>query len=187
MPRSNDPSLLHPAFRERVLALSADLAAASVPLYLYEAFRSPERQAQLYAQGRSTGERGKTVTKAPSWFSFHQFGLAADFVFLADGVWSWREPQAGMWSRYDELARMRGLHRLSFEQPHVELDSVHLSQLQAGLYPSGGDDGWAWNLEAAIERWGPQARAIDGLMYAGAPPWKSDRPALDDETTPAVG
>lgn len=177
MPRDNNPSHLHPLARDPILRLAWNLQNAAIPLALYEGWRSPERQAQLFVQGRGVGTPGRHVTRAGPWRSFHNHGFAADFVFFVDGKWTWNEPAPGLWRSFDELARGVGLHRLDFEQPHVELDGTHLSQLQAGVYPPG-DDGWRWNLEAAIERWGAQARTVDGLVFAGAPPMQCDRPPL---------
>lgn len=46
-----------------------------------EGVRSPERQAQLYAQGRTSP--GQIVTNARPWESAHQYGLAIDVTVRA--------------------------------------------------------------------------------------------------------
>lgn len=177
MPRDSDRSHLHPELREKLVALDSALAAKGIPLQLFEGARSPNRQAELYAQGRGVGPTGHTVTKARSWESFHQFGCAVDYVFNINGTWTWSEPAPGMWAQYTQLAAVVGLRSLSFEKPHVELP-LHLSSLQRGVYPPGGDAPWRDWLEAQIESWGPEARTIGGLTYPAAPPLFIERPAL---------
>src|SRR4051812_27970441 len=142
MPRDTDRSHLHPLLRSRLVDLDARVGDAGLHLMLYEGARSPFRQAELYARGRTEGERGKTVTRARAWESFHQFGLAGDYVFRdADGRWSGEEPRPGAWAMFAKLAAASGLRTLSFERPHVELP-VSLHDLQAGRFPAGGDDLW---------------------------------------------
>lgn len=76
----------HPSVR---LELYAIIAAANARLQgraqvrITEVKRSPDRQAELYAQGRT--KPGKIVTNAPPGSSYHEYGLAADFVLLIDG------------------------------------------------------------------------------------------------------
>lgn len=177
MPRDVDRSHLHPALREKCVALDSALAAKRIPLELYEGARSPFRQVELYARGRGTGETGRTVTRAKAWASLHQYGLAVDYVFRVDGAWSWDEPRVGMWEDYAGLAEAIGLRSLSFEKPHVELP-VALSSLQRGMYPVGGDDTWnAW-LETMIEQWGGHARTAGGIIHPAPPPLFIDRPAF---------
>lgn len=177
MPRDNDRTHLHPVLRAQLVELDAALLAKNIPLQVFEGFRVPQRQADLYATGRGTGTPGHYVTKARPWESFHQYGLAVDYVFMVNGQWTWTEPTTGMWAQYTQLADSVGLRSLSFEKPHVEVP-LHLSSLQAGVYPPGGDDTWQSWLEAQIEAWGPEAKTISGLTFPGAPPLMQQRPAL---------
>jgi hypothetical protein len=87
MPRDADRSHLHPALREKLVALDSALEAKHIPLALFEGARSPNRQVELYAQGRGTGATGHFVTKARAWESFHQYGLAVDYVFKIGLLW----------------------------------------------------------------------------------------------------
>lgn len=169
MPRDNDPSHLHPLLRNFLHELDGELAAAGIPLALYEGARSPFRQVELYAKGRGVGEPGKTVTRARAWTSFHQFGMAVDYVFWNGKTWTWEESKPGMWAEYNRIARGIGLRPLSFERPHVELP-ISLSDLQAGRFPVGGDETWERWIEQEIERWGSQPRDVAGIMHPGAPP-----------------
>jgi peptidoglycan L-alanyl-D-glutamate endopeptidase CwlK len=177
MSRDNDVAHLHPAFVAPLLKLEEALQAEDIPLALYEGARSPFRQAELYARGRGVGQPGKFATRAKAWQSFHQFGIAADFVFLVNGAWTWDEPRPGLWNRYGELARAAGLRCLDFERPHCELP-VALQPLQVGHYPAAGSDAWKAWLEDQIEQWGQEARVIGGITHPAAPPLNFDRPTL---------
>ncbi len=149
--RNTDLSLLHPVVRKAVEAVLADLQKAKIPLFVFEAFRSPERQAYLYAQGRT--RPGSIVTYAKPWQSYHQYGLAVDLVFGGPGAWTWDEPRRGMWRQMHEMGARHGLMRLDFETPHLQLAGTSSSALQAGAYPVGGDRSWVDNLNAAISGW----------------------------------
>jgi peptidoglycan L-alanyl-D-glutamate endopeptidase CwlK len=152
-PRRNfDPALLHPVFREKAQALLDSLAAEGIPFRLFEGFRSPERQQYLYAQGRT--RPGVIVTKARAGQSYHQYGLAGDFVLFEKGGWSWGAagPKAGWWKRLQETGKGLGLEPLSFEMPHLQLAGLRIHDLAAGKYPPGGDATW----QAAVA---PSAKA----------------------------
>ena len=169
--------------RDAVVALVQALAAKGLPLLLYEGWRDPRRQAELYARGRvdGIGSPGKHVTRAQAWKSLHQYGLAADFVFFVAGKWTWQEPTRGAWATYQQIATALGLEVLSFEKPHVQLRDVSLGHLVTGQYPIGGDESWAANLDAAILSWGPLPRMAVGLKHPGAPAQtdRDDRPELE--------
>jgi peptidoglycan LD-endopeptidase CwlK len=180
--RNNDPALLHPRLRAAMSALLSDLASERIPLRLFEGWRSPERQAALFGQGRvaGMGKPGKHVTRARAWGSFHQYGLAADLVFWVNDGYSWKEPAPGMWKRYHQLARKQRLEPLSFEMPHVQLEDIAIDDLRAGRYPPMGDDSWAANLDGAILAWGTTDRKVHGLAHPGAPAEVWARPEMDE-------
>jgi hypothetical protein len=182
MPRENSKLVLHATFASALWELEKAIAGAGLPLQVFETGRSPQRQSELYAQGRVSGigTGGKYVTRAKPWQSFHQFGMAADYVFNVDGKWTWDEPYKGAWVKYTQLAAAAGLRTLSFERPHVELP-VNLSILSAGQYPPGGGAAWEDWLDAQVEGWGHDARMIDGITCPGAPaaPTTGARPPLE--------
>jgi len=138
--KDRDLAKLHPAFRLKVERLLEALQRAGVPFKLDEGFRSQERQAWLYASGRTrpgsiltqkdgapgvwpkthkvASERGKSRR------SRHQSGLAADLYPLRsnDGrVWI---PAASheAWVLLATAARSLGLRagRDWGDSPHVE-------------------------------------------------------------------
>ncbi len=85
---NRDPALLAPRFREAVAAALAECQHAPTKLdaVVYEGLRSTERQAWLYAEGRT--RPGKIVTNArTSLTSWHGYGLAVDVVHRT-GYWA---------------------------------------------------------------------------------------------------
>jgi len=149
--RDTDLANLHPMVRTAIHNVIDELAKAKIPLRPFEAFRSPRRQAQLYAQGRTLP--GKIVTYAKAWQSYHQYGLAVDFVFFVDGSWTWDEPKKGMWDQFHTIGQTYGLMPLNFETPHLQLAGTSSNALYHGRYPKGGDESWITNLAQAIESW----------------------------------
>lgn len=171
--RRADRSGLHPLLRDKIRRIEEDLAAVDLPFRLFETYRSPERQAELFAKGRTAP--GKIVTRAKPWNSFHQYGLAVDIVLHVNGEWSWSNEGAfaTAWNELHSIGRKHGLVPLSWEKPHLQIAGIEIDQLRHGDYPAGGDDEWASNLREAVERW----------RVPGAPPYPkaaSERPPLDD-------
>lgn len=114
---------LHPATRNKVLAWLGECSAEGLLIYVYEGFRSCERQSQLYAQGRTT--KGRIVTKAGPGQSMHQYGLAVDFVPLkphakAAGQYEAAWNSESQYNQAHAIAAKHGLRRLSWETPHLE-------------------------------------------------------------------
>lgn len=156
--RDTDLTKLHPAVRVKVEKVIADLAAASVPMKVFEAYRAPVRQRMLFNKGRSGGvivDRSKVVTFADAWKSYHQYGLAVDMVIDNPpmNMWETSGIAGTWWDKYHEIARKQGLEPLSFEKPHIQLEGTRSSALLAGEYPDGGDSSWAEALDDAIARW----------------------------------
>lgn len=171
--KERDLAPLHPRFRRALGGLLEALEARALPFRVFEAWRQPERQAWLFASGRS--RPGSIVTKAEPWKSFHQFGLAADLVLYGPQGWSWDDggAQAAAWRDMQALAVAAGLRTLSFERPHVELD-VKLSDWQDGSLLASGDPVWRAQLARSAERW----RSAGGTGAPVVPPDDGERPPL---------
>lgn len=205
MERQTRQDDLFPPFRQMIRDLVSRLRAEKtpIPLDVYETWRLPTRQLELWRRGRETlgphatftGDPekladamfrnavvhadpkalGSTVTAAKPFWSFHQFGMAADLVFFpkaskgSPGAPSWDEPAKGMWDRYTELAHAVGLRTLSREKPHVEFPCA-IDALRRGEYPEGGSHDW----EAGL------LRMIEDGRRAGlwVPPIADGRPAI---------
>jgi peptidoglycan L-alanyl-D-glutamate endopeptidase CwlK len=148
---------LHAKARDAIERTLAELKQLQHPFEIFEAYRTPQRQAWLYAQGRT--RPGGIVTKAEPWESYHQYGLAADFVLKVGGNWSWDTGPAwkSAWDDLHTVGAKHGLQPLSWELPHLQMAGLRLSDLQNGRYPAGGGDNWAEHLDGQIAGWsGPQ-------------------------------
>jgi len=186
--RISELDLLHPVVRNAVQEVFAQLEKEEIPFRVFESFRSPERQRMLYAQGRTAP--GPRVTKAQPWSSYHQYGLAADFVLFIDGKWSWDDkgPRRKYWQRLHEIARAHGLEPLSWELPHLQYVGTTIEKLRAGDYPSFGDDSWADNLATAIEGWdGKQPAAPPLIAISRRPALPHDAQDVDAGDAPTFG
>ena len=150
---SRDLSLLHPIIRASVVEIINQLAAESTPCGLFEAYRSPARQAYLYSQGRT--RPGIIITKAQPWESYHQYGLAVDIVPQPYGKWDWGASGnlEHYWNRLNDLGRQFGLETLAWERPHLQLAGMNIHELKRGSFPGGGDLGWYANLEREALAW----------------------------------
>lgn len=172
MPRDTNPRHLHPQVRERVAEVLEQLRGEGLPFKLFEGFRSPSRQADLYAQGRT--KPGAIVTRAQPWRSYHQYGLAVDLVLFDDATgWSWStaSPRDRWWTRIAPIGRSVGLEALSWEKPHLQLAGLSIDELRIGKYPEGGDWEWAEHLEEMIHGW-------HDVPAAPAPPSEAPRRPL---------
>ncbi len=151
--RNIDLACLHPVFRQKAQELLGLLAAENIPFRLFEGFRSPERQQYLYAQGRT--RPGPIVTRAQPWTSYHQYGLAGDFVLFENGAWSWETAGASAryWLRLQAIGKQIGLDPLSFELPHLQLAGLWIQDLKAGKHPDGGDASWEAAVQVAVVGW----------------------------------
>ncbi len=138
--KNNDLDELHPLFKEKTIKLIKLFDENNLPFKLFEGFRSPERQNRLYQQGRTIP--GNIITKAKPWDSFHQYGLAGDFVLYINGKWSWEDKTIETkkyWNELHRLARILDLEPLSWELPHLQLKNLKLSELKNGIYPKYKD------------------------------------------------
>jgi peptidoglycan L-alanyl-D-glutamate endopeptidase CwlK len=120
---SRDWALLDQEFAQRLLMVFRIMKEQhGYDMVLLEGYRSPQRQAQLAAQGGH-------VTRAGAFRSYHQFGLAADSAFMRDGklVISERDPWAMRgYELYGQVSASLGLTwggawRSIKDYGHVEL------------------------------------------------------------------
>lgn len=152
--RDSEISRLHPAIRQKVAAIKKQLQSEKIPFEVFEAFRTPERQANLF-------RKRPRVTWVGPWGSIHQYGLAVDFVLKINGKWSWDDKgdRAGLWERMHELAKENGMTPLFnkegmlIEKPHIQLAGASATEMRKGIYPEGGDEIWAEHLGELIDNW----------------------------------
>lgn len=113
--RQSDVMLLEPVTRAAVAAI---IAESSVPLMVFETFRSQARQKVLYDRGVTELEK----------VGVHGFGLACDLVKIVNGQPSWRDDFGFL----GVLAKKHGLiwggdwNRPS--EHHALIDAVHVQR-----------------------------------------------------------
>lgn len=137
-PVNRDPTSFVAAFRAKLEAVMAELAAKGMPFKLVEGFRTKERQQWLFGSGRPDavpfGRDGKIVTRLDgvTKLSRHQgdgtsgSGRAADCYPTKDGRVFIPPASDPVWKAYADAAVRQGLVAgLNFpklvDAPHVEL------------------------------------------------------------------
>ena len=80
---------LRPRTRAKAQAMEAACKAAGKPILIYSTLRDVESQNEIYAQGRT--KPGLIVTKVKGGDSYHQYGVAFDFVPTIKGIPQWRD------------------------------------------------------------------------------------------------
>jgi len=117
---------LHKDFKRKVMSWYEACCQEGLLPYVYEGFRSLQRQKELYAIGRSLP--GKIVTNADVGQSFHNYGMAIDWVPLqrvakAEGMYEdvWGKPkEEELYRKGQAIANKYGLRHLTWERPHLE-------------------------------------------------------------------
>lgn len=80
---------LTPETKRRAEDFVSSCKKAGIDILIYCTLRSKEEQDELYAQGRT--KPGKIVTNARGGDSFHQYGVAFDFVPMVGGKPAWND------------------------------------------------------------------------------------------------
>lgn len=93
---------LHPILRSKVSSLLERAHAQGLDVMVSEGYRSIDRQNRLYSSG-------KMVTRAAGGSSFHNYGLAVDFVFRdQQGQPTWDAPEHA-WRHLGAIGKDLGL------------------------------------------------------------------------------
>lgn len=121
---------VHPKLVAAVEAILGAMADRGHPMFVVEGVRTPERQAALYAQGRTVAGVIVTHNDGVIIRSNHQpredhWGHAVDCAFLSGDPFSQTHP----WEDYGALAEAHGLRwggrfTTILDLPHVELIEV---------------------------------------------------------------
>lgn len=141
---------------EKILGLYSDLQVLVRRLFedmvkvhglrmkVTEGVRSFEKQAALYAQGRSIP--GKIVTNAQPGYSFHHYGLAFDSCFQGPDPFLEKNQKGYFyWREYGRLAEAHGLvwggsFRLIKDRPHCQYTFGLSINECLELHRTGGED-----------------------------------------------
>ena len=110
---------LDPKFAQKLSLFEKALAAHGIKVILTWGYRSIESQNALYAKGRTAP--GNIVTNARGGYSWHNFGLAADYAFVINGKVTWNGP----WDTFGRIAKECGLEwggswKTFKDRPHVQ-------------------------------------------------------------------
>ncbi len=118
-----DKAHLFEPFSRLLIQFERRLGELKLPFRLFEGFRSWDRQQDLWDQGRASF--GTIVTKSRPGTSFHQYGLAADYVLYVPGRgWSW-DTKDEPWQEMADVAIAFGLEAGYYWQhfpdlPHLQ-------------------------------------------------------------------
>jgi len=115
-----DWSHLYPKFAHQLADFLELCTAKGLHVEGTEGYRSPERQAELYAKGRTAP--GPRVTNARPGLSPHQWGCACDFIFIGEDG---KRTYEGDWKEFGCCAERAGLvwggnFSSIPDRPHVE-------------------------------------------------------------------
>ena len=144
---------MHPDARHAVAQFINTAQEQGYYLRITETYRTVQRQNELYAKGRTTPKRGKTVTKARGLpkSSIHQFGIAFDCVEVKNGrdvrtrkrfnqnvPWGSgfdKKYPRSRWFEVGEIGKSFGFvwggnFRGFFDGPHFEVFKARASQLR---------------------------------------------------------
>jgi len=134
---NNEPKIikLYPAIQEPIRELMAKIAEEGIAGGILAGLRTYDEQNELYEQGRYAG--GDIVTNARGGESFHNFGLAIDYVFKTPkGNWTW----VGPYGKVVEIVRKMGFETgadfPSRDMPHIQMSyGIDIKKL-AHIYES---------------------------------------------------
>jgi peptidoglycan L-alanyl-D-glutamate endopeptidase CwlK len=126
------PKELLPLVLRQANKVLLDMYTMDIPMKITEGYRSPERQAELYAQGRT--KRGAIVTNAKPGESLHEYGCACDFVFADVGY----NASSVQWTLFGRTAERHGFEwggrwKSFTDKPHLQMTlGYSLSDFQKG-------------------------------------------------------
>jgi peptidoglycan L-alanyl-D-glutamate endopeptidase CwlK len=137
---TNDEILSHlyPKFAGDISSFLEEANTKGYKIKLFSGFRSIEEQAKLYSQGRT--EPGNIVTKSKPGKSYHNYGLAIDFVFGEDPAHYWDD--SWPWDDVATIAWENGLDSGYFwtfrDSGHVQKTYGRNVDELYTLYENGG-------------------------------------------------
>ena len=114
--------LLYPRIQENAYKFLLDVRNAGFNGGIFMSYRTFAEQDALYAQGRT--KPGQIVTNAKGGWSYHNYGIAFDFVFkTAQGNWTWNSTQ---WEAVAKLGIKNGWEWggswMTFpDRPHMQM------------------------------------------------------------------
>lgn len=123
---------LQPRVKRQADKVVETMAQLDQPVRIVEGYRTIERQNELYAQGRT--KPGRVVTNAKGGESYHNFGVAVDFVFEKHGY----DAPEELWQVLGDVGEGLGFEwggrwTIFQDRPHLEMPLGHsLADFQQG-------------------------------------------------------
>lgn len=130
--KSKTTKTIQPLVQRQADKVISEMARLGHPVRMVQGYRSIEEQNRLYAQGRTTA--GAIVTNAKGGQSFHNYGVAVDFVFVKEGY----NATDTLWSLLGKVGKAQGFEwggdwQGFVDRPHFELTlGYSLSHFQKG-------------------------------------------------------
>jgi len=159
----------HPAIVGKLEDALDECHDKGLMVYVFESYRTLDRQQHLYEQGRT--RKGRIVTNAEPLSSYHNYGLAFDLVFDGDdrdGIqWSWdgdynnealAQDKRDDYTRVGEIFERYGFEwaarwKRGRETPHFQMTFGYAIKDMKALHNASGLQG-VW--DAITERWEQQ-------------------------------
>jgi LAS superfamily LD-carboxypeptidase LdcB len=98
--------LLHPRIQTDAYRLAVEAKQAGLVGGVFQTYRSFEEQGSLYSKGRDADgnvvDKAQIVTNTKPGYSWHQWGLALDWVFKNPKGWTWESTQ---WAELGAIGR----------------------------------------------------------------------------------
>lgn len=121
--------LLHPAIRDKAIDAYSEAVRATPPgvhPFITQTLRTFAESDALYAQGRT--KPGSIVTNAKAGQSYHNYGLAIDFMMQINGKDSWAVDHN--WMIVVNVFKQHGFtwggdFKSILDQPHFEMTMGH--------------------------------------------------------------
>ena len=129
MINSRSLSDLNPKVKTLCEQFIASCAKQNIDILITSTYRDVESQNALYAQGRTVP--GNKVTNARAGQSFHNYGVAFDFVPIVNGKAQWNDMAlftkcgeiaeslglewAGRWTKFKEMAHCQYTNGLTLQ------------------------------------------------------------------------
>jgi len=119
-PTVTEPKDILPLVKRQADKVLTDMEMLGHTMRITQGFRSIEEQNKLYGQGRDYP--GQIVTKAKGGQSFHNYGVAVDFVFRKEVY----NASAALWQTFGAIGKKHGFEWGGdwtgfVDQPHLEM------------------------------------------------------------------
>jgi len=115
-----EPTDILPLVKRKAESVVSEMKKLGHEVRIVQGFRSKEEQDALYAKGRTSP--GAIVTNAKAGESFHNYGVAVDFVFRREGY----NASSTLWNKLGQVGKNQGFEWGGdwtgfVDRPHFEM------------------------------------------------------------------